>query len=162
MRWFTSDQHFFHENIIKYTGRPFSSARRMNLELIRRYCEKVQPEDIVFMLGDFTMAGVNFKPSVAQIVDQLPGTKILILGNHDSFKPFEYVEMGFQSVHTALDIGEFVLAHDPATSIVRQDKKWLCGHVHNLFLKQKNVVNVGVDVWDYYPVSIEEVRKLYE
>lgn len=36
------------------------------------------------------------------------------------------------------------------------DKAWMCGHIHGLFKAVKKVLNVGVDVWDFKPVSWEE------
>ena len=33
----------------------------------------------------------------------------------------------------------------------------ICGHVHKLWKVIPYVVNVGVDVWDYRPVSFENV-----
>lgn len=32
--WFTSDTHFFHDNIIRFSNRPFANAFEMNEELI--------------------------------------------------------------------------------------------------------------------------------
>lgn len=162
MVYFTADHHFSHENIIDYCNRPFTRVGKMNHELIRRYRSTVDNEDIVYFLGDLTIVGPNHKMHIMHIVDQLPGTKILILGNHDKLDPFTYVEIGFQSVHTYLNVEEFHLVHDPAMTQVNQEFKWLCGHIHILFKKVKNVLNVGVDVWDFSPISIDTVRKEFK
>jgi calcineurin-like phosphoesterase family protein len=159
MIYFTGDQHFSHENIIDYCHRPFNRVGQMNQELIRRYRQVVNPEDTVYFLGDLTIVGPNHKMHIAHIVDQLPGTKILILGNHDKLNPFTYVDIGFQSVHTYISVEEFHLIHDPAISNVNHEFKWLCGHIHILFKKIRNVLNVGVDVWNFFPINITEVRR---
>jgi len=157
--YFTADQHFGHENIIKYTHRPFKNANNMNNELIRRYNAVVTDEDTVYFIGDVSLS--RNVDSIAGWVERLNGSKHLILGNHDALKPFTYVDhIGFWSVHTALRVEEFVLCHDPAPSCVDRERIWLCGHVHNLFKQINNVVNVGVDVWDFAPVSIEQIRQL--
>ena len=33
----------------------------------------------------------------------------------------------------------------------------LCGHVHDRWKTQDGVINVGVDVWDFKPVSIKQI-----
>ena len=33
-KWFTSDTHFSHTKIIKYTGRPFATVEEMNKSLV--------------------------------------------------------------------------------------------------------------------------------
>lgn len=161
MIWYTADQHFGHENMIKYCNRPFMSAAKMDNAMIDRYRKVVSPEDTVYFLGDFSIKGPQYLGYHEYIMKQLPGNKILILGNHDKVNPFTYMELGFLHVHTVLDIGSYVLVHDPAMSVVDDSRLWLCGHVHTVFKmgKRGTVLNVGVDQWGFYPVSEEEVRK---
>lgn len=110
---------------------------------------------------------------VRQVLRRLNGqTRHLILGNHDSWKPILYLDSGFTSVHTSFwfDYGDrqFVLAHDPSiyTVLDREEKTYmLCGHIHKLFkhlLPQKRIINVGVDVWDYQPVSFSTILDLID
>lgn len=165
MIYVTGDHHFNHDNIIEYAERPFKNAREMNYELIKRYQKKVKKEDTVYFVGDFSLEGPEFKLWYKKILNQLPGTKILILGSHDQLDPFTYEDVGFQTVHTWFPLEyngtTYYLRHDPAASIMAQDKIWLCAHIHTLFRKQKNVVNVGVDVWDFYPAAMDEVEFRY-
>jgi len=162
MIYFTADHHFNHGNIIKYCDRPFSSVKQMNRSMIKIYNEIVNDDDVVYILGDFTMLGPSYKGQIKKIVQKLQGTKHLILGNHDRLKPFAYEDIGFASVHTWLTVGEFTLVHDPAKSAMDRSINFLVGHIHDLFFKQKNCLNVGVDVWDFKPVSIDQVRKEFK
>lgn len=67
--WFTSDHHFGHANIIKYTERPFNSVGHMNASMIGSWNGVVAPDDTVYYLGDFAM-----QPHlVAEILPQLNG-----------------------------------------------------------------------------------------
>ncbi len=160
MQYFTADWHLGHENIIEYCQRPFRSVRQMDATIVARYNSIVTDQDEVYFLGDLSMMKDKFW--LERIVKRLMGQKHLILGNHDKLDPFEYVEIGFRTVHTALDIGEFILVHDPVAAIVARERKWLCGHVHGLFKsvgRVGNILNVGVDVWNFNPVSIEEIRR---
>jgi len=160
MIWFTSDQHFYHDRIIEYCKRPFKDSIEMNNEIIKRYNSVVKDEDIVYHIGDFTLLDKedNYR-KISRIVSQLKGIKYLILGNHDDFRPFTCVKMGFVSVHTSLEKEGYVMVHDPAASCIDRNKTFLCGHIHELFKIQKNVYNVGVDVQNFYPVSIEQIKK---
>ncbi len=164
MIWFTSDWHLDHANIIRYCERPFESTARMNKRILYNYKELVAEDDIVYFLGDLSMRGADNINYYINTFGKLPGTKHLILGNHDRMNPFKYEEAGFMTVHTALhlELLDLYLVHDPAKTMVRRDKDWICGHVHNLFGKliRPNVVNVSVDVWDFKPASFDEVNEL--
>jgi len=157
--WFTADQHFWHENILEYCDRPFRTVNQMNEQLIELHNNVVKTNDIVWMLGDFTLAGGNHFESVQRLVNRLNGKKHLVLGNHDKFKPFTYVGMGFLTVHTNmhLELLDIYLTHDPAVANVRRDKLWLVGHIHKLYKHAKNTINVGVDQWNFMPVHLDEV-----
>lgn len=80
MIYFTSDQHFGHSNILKHTGRPFSSIEEMDAALIRNWNAKVHRNDIVYILGDLFFR--NSTPA-EEYLHQLKGVKHLIIGNHD-------------------------------------------------------------------------------
>lgn len=55
--WFTSDQHFGHANIIRYCNRPFASMAEMDDALVDDWNRVVASRDMVYHLGDFTLAG---------------------------------------------------------------------------------------------------------
>jgi calcineurin-like phosphoesterase family protein len=171
--FFTSDQHYYHGRIIFYCTRPFTNIKQMHDVLITRHNEVVSEEDTVWGLGDMFMLAAERQYQAGKIIEKLNGQQHLVLGSHDEFKPFNYIKMGITSVHTSMwlerDGYKFVLAHDPSIYTIVQnmgEKTYmLCGHVHNLFkhlLPEKRVINVGVDVWDYRPVSFEEILKLIE
>jgi len=158
MIWFTADPHFDHENIIEYCKRPFKNIGEMNRVIVGRHNSKVCPTDIVYFIGDISLSKSPFL--IERFVNRLNGIKFLILGNHDKLNPFDYVDMGFVSVHTSLEKEGIVMVHDPAISCVDRSKTFLCGHIHELFKVQKNVINVGVDVWDFFPVSLEQIMEI--
>lgn len=53
--YFTSDHHFGHENIIKFTNRPFDSVEDMDQELIKRRNSGVNTYDKMYDLSDFRL-----------------------------------------------------------------------------------------------------------
>jgi calcineurin-like phosphoesterase family protein len=136
----------------------------MNRTIIKRHNEVVAKEDITYHLGDFTFS--KHWQDMRQILDRLNGRHILILGNHDLFKPFDYVEVGFESVHTSLEIiapfgvsSTPLLIHDPAVAGVLTNKLVVHGHTHALGVQlAPNTYCVSVELHDYYPVPICDIR----
>ena len=71
---------FGHKNIIQYENRPFKDVQEMDQELIKVWNEKVKDDDLVYILGDFSFYNGE---ETNNILNQLKGKKILIIGNHD-------------------------------------------------------------------------------
>jgi len=173
VRYFTSDTHFGHSNIIKYCNRPFKDAGEMDRALVSNWNELVKPEDTVYHLGDVAFASPE---RTTHIVSNLNGHKILILGNHDRAEK-KMLDRGFQEVHQSLQIeleGGITanLSHYPyrGTDDPHHKTKFdhknlkddgyllICGHVHTAWKTRpgqyKNVmINVGVDQWGFKPIS---------
>lgn len=148
--FFTSDTHFNHTNIIRYCSRPFSSVEEMNRAMIERWNAVVGPGDTVYHLGDFAMGKASEWPS---ILPQLNGArKILIIGSHDR-KARQMLEVGFTEAYDTLEWNGWLLRHKP----FKTDKKLLCGHVHQKWLRLGWIINVGVDVWDFTPRTLSEL-----
>lgn len=80
MRYFTSDWHYGHRNVINYCNRPYADVDIMTKAMTKIWNDTVKPEDTVYFLGDFSL---NPKWSKI-IVPHLNGHKILIPGNHDA------------------------------------------------------------------------------
>lgn len=85
MRYFTSDWHIGHRNILSLgDGRPFSSLEEMHSTLLKKAREVVGPEDEFYVLGDIALG--NFEESL-KVLEQFPGRKFLVPGNHDKIFP---------------------------------------------------------------------------
>lgn len=92
---FTSDHHFGHSNIIRYSSRPFQNVEEMNEELIKRWNEKVGAHDLLYHLGDISLGNPELTKTV---LDKLNGKIFLIKGNHDNSalaypKRFEWIKI---------------------------------------------------------------------
>jgi calcineurin-like phosphoesterase family protein len=159
---FTADEHYGHDNIIKYCTRPYADVKTMNRALIQNYNRVVTDDDTVYHLGDFGFFSMDSLNVLRKFVQQLNGTKILILGNHDRLPAQEYVEAGFRSAHTFLEVDGYLLTHDPCNTIIYPERRWLCGHVHTFFKHCNNTINVGVDQWAFAPVTKDEVDTLFK
>lgn len=157
----TSDLHLYHDAVLKLCRRPFKDMNKMHKVIHDNWNAVVTNDDIVIIVGDITLKGSDYKTKLERYFSSLNGTKIGIFGNHDKLKPFQYIDIGFQSMHTSLVFDEFIFVHDPAVATIDKTKKFICGHVHDLFVKCDNCVNVGVDVWDYTPVPLDKVKELF-
>jgi len=165
--WFTADTHFGHENIIHYCDRPFDNAKDMDATLIANWNAVVKPKDHIWHLGDVAM-GPRSKDSqyVGRIVRKLNGVKHLITGNHDHNKRNWFIEVGFDTIHYPYTL----LPGKPFYSLIHNPHEWkgvpgamlLCGHVHTAWRRKGNTLNIGVDQWDYTPVSLATVQEVLD
>lgn len=175
MIWFTSDLHFWHKNIIQFCNRPWIDLESMHKGLIQTWNLLVKPDDEIWILGDFAFCGPG---KIKQITSQLNGKKCLIRGNHDhEIKPHRN-DLGFElivDVHVMEIAGQRVcLSHYPFLNQEHDERKefkigarwedhgqWLLhGHVHQSWTIKNRMINVGVDVWDYTPISINKIEEI--
>ena len=164
--YFTSDLHLHHRKILEYCNRPFSNIKEMNAELIKRYNSVVGETDTVYFLGDFAFTkNVN---DIIDILNQLKGNKHFICGNHDRImlnseikKQFiTFVESGIKEI--VIDNQTITLCHYPMLSWNKSHYgSWnLFGHEHGNFKQYETnqQLDVGVDCWNYCPVSFEDIK----
>ncbi len=182
--WATSDTHFGHANVIKYSNRPYKDVDEMDSILIKNWNEVVQPNHTIFHLGDF-----SFKDP-ERYLNRLNGKIIYIPGNHDQMfyknkkllDRFENAAMLYE-VTKRIDGVKFNM-----TAEVKYDSKegkagmiflnhysqlvWnkshhgaihLHGHSHGSlrYPKEMRAMDVGVDPMGYYPVLLADcVRRM--
>jgi calcineurin-like phosphoesterase family protein len=180
-RFWTADLHFGHRNIIRYAHRPFADVAEMDDALVDRWNEVVGDDDEVWVLGDVAMGSIA--RSLGH-VSRLAGRKVLVAGNHDRCwygygrKGQRWVERyhqaGFAEIHQGtvpVRIGELeaIACHFPYEGDSHDDERFtdhrpedhgqvlLHGHVHTRWRLEGRQLNVGVDVWDWRPISDEQV-----
>lgn len=180
MKFYTSDLHFDHVNMLRFEpeSRSFSNVDEMNRALIERWNAKVGFDDEVYILGDFCFDNTGRRAT--EFLKQLNGVKYLIRGNHDGFlnkQDFDMSQLGYVKAYDEVEDtvnGKKVcvcLFHYP---IAVWNKKHhhayhLFGHVHSNkpdcghhpldFDLGDHAFNVGVDVRDLEPKTLEELIK---
>ncbi len=161
---YTADPHFYHPNLITKCNLPFKNDDHKTRVIIRNWNSVVTDDDDVYIVGDFTMLSAKHRHKYVVILNKLKGRKHLVNGNHDQNKTFFYAGdygVGFASIHYPyVEVGKYILCHDPSLAAIDRSRWFLCGHVHDLFKIQKNVINVGVNVWDWTPVSETQLDEL--
>ena len=170
MIFFTADTHFYHANIIKYCSRPFVDREEMNEQLITRWNNRVQPDDLVYHLGDIAFCR-EFE--LHEILNRLNGNKILIMGNHDrtiakhrksNFNGQFYAIHDQWMLHDpSLPHQNILLSHYPKydADFLRRGGWMLHGHTHGTtHPKPYRMLDVGVDVHGFQPIALPEVAEI--
>lgn len=163
MIFFTSDTHFRHERVLQFSRRPFASIEDMDAALVRNWRDRVSDDDVIYHLGDVAW---KTNASVRALIGDLPGTKHLLVGNHDH--SFTRKLAAWASVQSYLELqvdrpaGDrllLVLCHYPF-AVWRDSHRGslsLHGHSHGTFPPSCQQMDVGVDCTAYAPISLPEV-----
>ena len=162
-RWVIADLHFNHTNVIKYDNAPFESVEEMNETIIKRWNNTVKKEDTVYVLGDFTLS--RRMEVIKEFCDRLNGNKVLIMGNHDTRKPADYIACGFKTAirRPVLIEPRVVLMHEPpAEEDIFYGMKYVFGHVHINPCDADHYGNcacVSAARVNYTPVDLDQLLK---
>jgi calcineurin-like phosphoesterase family protein len=181
--WFTSDLHFFHNNIIEYCDRPWRTdggapdVDAMREGIIRNWNSVVGWEDVVFIIGDLAMGGRSKAPLLAEILGRLNGHKYLVPGNHDTYvlesdECLEHITVLpplFEIKVSDPDLrkGQRIVMCHYALKVWNRSHHgaWnLYGHSHHSMPPDytKKAFDVGIDGpgYDYKPLSYAQVKNL--
>lgn len=167
------DHHFMHRNIISYTRNNFNDVIEMNEYIIKKHNQKVNKDDIVIFLGDFSFK----KDVIKDFLHKMNGHKYLIIGNHDAFElARNYPLYGLEGVFTSpIKINENYLSHEPLISGERSDNHFNLivnefqkesgkinyhGHVHTNEFIAPNYINAACEQLDYEPLLIGVTQEL--
>jgi calcineurin-like phosphoesterase family protein len=174
--WFTSDTHFGHANVIRYSNRPWSMVNEMNDGIIERWNSRIKPGDTVYHLGDFCLT--KRVDVIDEWLGRLNGEIRLIRGNHDQWtKRYERLE-NKGKIKWIRDYAErtfevdgarhkLILCHFPLLfwHNSHHGSIMLHGHCHGNAQHHNTGVrrmDVGVDCNSWYPVLLENVITLME
>ena len=158
---FTSDQHFGHENIIRFCNRPFKDVDHMNEVMVERWNAVVDEDQTVFHLGDFSYRGRD--RTVPSYLNRLNGNVILIRGNHD--KPRD--EKHFVEAHDLAEVmvgDQRIIMFHYAMTVWNHSFRgsWMIhGHSHGTLAPRwdRKITDVGVDSWGFKPISFFQLEK---
>lgn len=171
--FFSSDHHFFHKNIQKFCPktRLGKDVMEMNELMIQAHNDRVQKNDIVFFLGDFSFGQAQETKSV---LSRLNGQKHLIYGNHDKvIKGDVSIQKMFETIQdykeTSWNKTKICLFHFPMRewNQCHHGSIHLYGHVHGGMDKQiwGKSMDVGIDTRypaDMAPWHISEIMAIMQ
>jgi calcineurin-like phosphoesterase family protein len=162
--FFTSDTHFFHENILFFKKEggarlreEFETLNEMHETIINNWNGVVRPQDHVWHLGDVTF---RYHGEFNNLMSRLNGHKRLCVGNHDKLKNpnllrwFDKINLwrgwhdeGFTCTHIPLPLGS-----------IRDGKVNVHGHMHSQSMDDPHYINICVEKTNYTPISMEEIK----
>jgi calcineurin-like phosphoesterase family protein len=131
----------------------------MNSVLLNNWNGQVGENDKIFFVGDISF-GHGHRPA-NYWVKGLHGRIVFINGNHGEY------EKGLESVRWENNGVQFYLVHNPADVPPGWNGWVIHGHKHNndvanypFFDRKTKRFNVSVELTDYKPVEIGDLRKL--
>lgn len=175
--WVTSDLHLGHNALVDKRPKNYEEL------FFKNYSHVVREGDVVVFLGDIAFSK---KAYWFQRIADLPGDKMLVMGNHDREKPMWYYKWGFKDVvpfgqskvfrHA---LGNILLTHVPASESVlatydssrfmglakKHDREMdhsssilnIHGHTHGSATETHRTVDVALEAIAYVPVLIDQV-----
>ena len=148
--WIISDTHFLHKRVRLFCARPSNYQ-----ELIIRYWkELIKPNDIIYHLGDVIFGN---KKQLSDFMEDLPGTKILIRGNHDKNHSNNFfIDAGFNLVCDSIRINRHIILSHKPIKLYDEDKINIHGHFHNITSKNWEPELKEILTDNHYLYSIEE------
>ena len=188
---FSSDYHLNHANIIRYCHRPFMkpgdldsngnwvskeiSMKRvewMNRTIIRNHNARGGKNDVLIHIGDFCFCngkggklGEGGQIKSDDWENQMNGKIIHISGNHDSNNSTRTIIQGI-----LIKIGgkKIWCVHKPEHANINYSINFV-GHKHEKWKFKRinghcgvvDLINVGVDVWGFMPVTFNEIMSEY-
>lgn len=167
-KFYISDIHFGHKNILEFDKLPFADVDEMDRIMIDYWNMRVQKDDEVYIIGDFLYRSSK---DPTWYLRQLSGKKFLVLGNHDTGimdnpKALAYFEDVDKIMNITDGENRLVLCHFP---IVEWDSYYrrsyhIYGHIHSrlneaclIMRNRKRALNAAACINNYMPVTLNEL-----
>lgn len=159
--WLITDTHFYHHKMITdWAIRPSGYNER----IIKNCRRLLAPQDLLIHLGDV----IFYKYTILnEILDQIPGRKVLTMGNHDRKSRGWYMNNGFDFVADTFTIDDIVFSHRPLQHLPSGSRINIHGHFHNTDHRSKEPEYnawynttihrlLALEYTDYAPVRLDE------
>ena len=157
--------HWNHDNIKKYENRPDNYKEL----IIDNWRAVVQPRDTVIHLGDVIF---NNRNELKQIMESLPGIKMLTVGNHDKRTGTNswFLRMGFNYVCKSHVYKNILFSHKPLDISEYPGVEYnIHGHFHKNshdpaqypFYDVSKHIKVSIEELDYKLVRLDELVTIH-
>jgi len=179
MYFFTSDEHYYHSNIIKYCNRPFADVQEMNDFIISQNNAVVKNGDTVIHCGDTYLGNIHSN-AFDRIIAKLNGGHIFINGSHDRWKS-DHFQRHYGYMEFEIEGQIIVCSHYPMLSWPKSHYgSWhLFGHWHSrkqqllpiefdgnnavaTIVGNSKMLEVSVDGHNFTPWSFAEIKEVMD
>ena len=166
----TSDTHFGHDREFIWGPRGFTNHVDHDNKIIENWNSVVQPDDIVYHLGDVILGDNEYGISCLK---QLRGNIKILAGNHDTktritlYNQLDNVEVIGLAYLIKYRKYNFYLSHYPTLTAnldegapLKAKVINLFGHTHqqsNFYMDNPAMYHVGVDSHNCYPVLLDTI-----
>lgn len=160
--WLWSDLHAGHEKSADFrldlAPPPGVPAHGYQFDIMEHnYLLRVGVKDHVYFLGD-----VAFTKAALERIGTWPGTKHLIMGNHETDREVELTDLMkvFSTISSLMKYKGFWLSHSPVhpDHIRGTYGINIHGHLHNEVIDDSRFVNVSVERTGYCPIDLDSLR----
>lgn len=173
--YYTSDWHLNHANLIKRKVRHFDSIEDQNELILKSINDTVGTNDTLFILGDLTMPNSVNTQYLYEFIRKINCKNLFVVkGNHDKTDVLNYCKIkgliynwDYTKVYTdnafSMPI-TVMLSHYPLRDYHSAQEPTICihGHSHGMLLPRPvDCFDVGVDVWNFKPVTLEQILSTY-
>lgn len=164
MKFFTADWHIGHDKILELAKRPFNNIQEHDDYIRDKINEKCTTSDILYVLGDLSLRA-NYENLKKFITSLNPQVRV-IKGNHDKTRDIKklkqnniiqhYSELEGTTIRSEQGRENYLfMCHYPLRSWNKSfhGSFHAYGHCHGTRLDYGNSTDVGVDCWEFEPVS---------
>lgn len=159
---FIADLHLSHSNMA--TRRGFATIEEHDAHIIAQWNSVVHKRDVVYILGDVTME----KAAPYHLLDQLNGTKHVVLGNHDRRQDVGKLLEHVASVAGMVQYKGIILTHCPIhpAELEYRFPRNIHGHIHDkqvmrphrdTEIPDERYICVSCERVDYKPKTLTEL-----
>lgn len=164
-KWVISDLHLGHKNILKYSGelRAGNTSEEHDEWIINQCRSVVKKNDLLYILGDVAM---NLE--ALKMIKRIPGSKILVRGNHDINNVRHLVDYFTDITGIIRYRGAFWMSHVPIHPDSLRGLYNLHGHTHQNLVKlpdgtlDERYINCCVEQTYGIPRNLDELFAKYK
>lgn len=151
----SSDWHLWNKNSTD-THHPYKTKKHID-DIAIAHATTIGPNDVFIHLGDLSDPAATDVDQMKNIIQNIPGFKILCRGNHDIESDDYYKDLGFNIVCDAVTYYNIVFSHKPCK--VDQDQLNIHGHLHSevMSVLDHRYINAFNGENEHYPISIDDL-----